>query len=223
MAYSRHKNGKTIQGLIHVDDTLIASKIHCASCLEKGVKMLWPENLGIEIEHRPPILDFLHIRIELLDCIVECPVNFTPLFKNEDFARGNTEYQKIASVVPFTPGFTEPREVLRPYVSARFAGFVQVYAFHLDDVESELAKVIAEILRLGWSPKQLANVMFTVGMKHRNHFKKLFIMTATMLKNHCYDLQCPKTSFLELEHKISVLKEKLLDTHLLPDPSNATA
>ena len=94
MAYSRHKNGKTIQGLIHVDDTLIASKIHCASCLEKGVKVLWPENLGIEIEHRPPILDFLHIRIELLDCIVECPVNFTPLFKNEDFARGNTEYQK---------------------------------------------------------------------------------------------------------------------------------
>ena len=67
---------------------------------------------------------------------------------------------------------TNPRELLRPYVSAKFAAFVQIFAYNLDGVEFELAKMIAEILRLEWAPKIVARVMFTIGMRHRNLFKK---------------------------------------------------
>eukprot|EP00974_Lingulodinium_polyedra_P059025 5683870-Lingulodinium_polyedra.AAC.1 len=67
-----HKNwdvSKVIQGLLHVDDSFVMSKVLCWKCIERGMKMLWPKDIGISTEHKPPCLVFLHLQIELKDCV----------------------------------------------------------------------------------------------------------------------------------------------------------
>ena len=50
---------EVIQGITHVDDSLVISKIFCPDCLLAGVLELFPKDVGVSEEGRPPSTRFL--------------------------------------------------------------------------------------------------------------------------------------------------------------------
>ena len=58
---SKHnlKFDRSVQGLQHVDDAGVFSKILCPSCLLKIVTNLWPHDVGITLEEQGPVMRFL--------------------------------------------------------------------------------------------------------------------------------------------------------------------
>ena len=47
-----------IMGLQHVDDCLLASRLFCTSCIEKGVQLAWPEDVGVSTEEFGSVITF---------------------------------------------------------------------------------------------------------------------------------------------------------------------
>ena len=43
---------KLVTGALHVDDSVVLSKIYCMDCLAKGIKAMWPLDVGMSIEEK---------------------------------------------------------------------------------------------------------------------------------------------------------------------------
>lgn len=158
---------QVIQGIIHVDDTLIFSKTLCHRCIESGILRCWPRELGMEVEQRPPVLTFLHITMTLKNVVEECPVVFRPSTPNEAYAKGEMEEPMVARVCQYIKTITDPREMLRPFLAAKFACYNKLYGRTYDgsDIDHELAIMLSEILRAEWPPKVLAKPCFVLALQ----------------------------------------------------------
>ena len=93
---------QTVQGIVHVDDSLIFSKSLCYDCLEYGATHCWPREIGMEVEQRGPEIVFLHIRVSVRNEVCSCPVSFAPAMPNAPYARGTADFPKISRVPPFS-------------------------------------------------------------------------------------------------------------------------
>eukprot|EP00974_Lingulodinium_polyedra_P036363 3488316-Lingulodinium_polyedra.AAC.1 len=120
-----------VQGLLHVDDSLVLSKVLCHSCLSKGMSKLWPPDIGISIESTPPSLVFLHVSITLLDKIEPCPIVFAPSTPNAAYAKGEEDFPAVSKLPPYIHTITCPKTVITPYLACKFATYNQVYGFDL--------------------------------------------------------------------------------------------
>jgi len=216
---------QVIQGIVHVDDALICSKMLCSSCIEEGLLQCWPRDIGMEVEQRNPQLKFLHIAMTIRDEISMCPIDFFPSAPNADFATGICEYPMVAKIPPYLGPLSNPAEILRPFMSSKFAMFNQVFAFEVERVSEPLAVLLGEVLRMGWPPKMVTNTlrmgwppkivtntMMSVGQNVRNPFRKVFMMTAIALKKFRYDEEQPAESFHCLVNLIECVKDRYLTT-----------
>eukprot|EP00974_Lingulodinium_polyedra_P018946 1833226-Lingulodinium_polyedra.AAC.1 len=69
----------TVQGVLHVDDSIVFSKILCEDCLIAGVAKLFPADIGMSCEARGACIPFLHAQIVIIDEECAVPVVITPL------------------------------------------------------------------------------------------------------------------------------------------------
>eukprot|EP00974_Lingulodinium_polyedra_P009409 900560-Lingulodinium_polyedra.AAC.1 len=83
-----------VQGIVHVDDSMIMSKTLCSRCIESGALKCWPRDIGMEVEQRAPDLTFLHLTLHVRDEITACPIDFYPSMPNAPFARGEVDFPK---------------------------------------------------------------------------------------------------------------------------------
>ena len=56
-----------VQGVQHVGDCVLFSKVWCDACLEKGLSYLWPADMGFEVEERSPHMRFLQTALLFSD------------------------------------------------------------------------------------------------------------------------------------------------------------
>ena len=65
------------QGLQHVDDAAVFSKVLCTECMERLVSRLWPEDVGVSKEEEGPIIRLLNAILVVEGSIVKafpyCP------------------------------------------------------------------------------------------------------------------------------------------------------
>ena len=54
---------QTLQGILHVDDCLLGSRVLCQSCILEGLKRAWPNDIGLKVEGIGPSL-------QVLGCVV---------------------------------------------------------------------------------------------------------------------------------------------------------
>ena len=86
---------ETVMGCQHVDDALIGSTILCLSCLESGLKKLWPSDVGVSVEETGNKLRFLQAEIVIPNPKLKEYI-LTPYNPNIDFAKGLSEHQHTA-------------------------------------------------------------------------------------------------------------------------------
>jgi hypothetical protein len=89
-----------IVGLQHVDDAVVASKVLCEKCLERGTEKMWPNDVGTSLEEKGPTIIFMATTIAIFPNhhfeVYPTPVNI-------DFTRGLSEHPK-SSRLPFFQG-----------------------------------------------------------------------------------------------------------------------
>ena len=79
---------KLLQGLLHVDDCLVMSKVFCQDCLYVGMQRLWPEDVGVSRESFGNEIEFLHAVVHIHDGFEDVPVIILPASQNNDFING---------------------------------------------------------------------------------------------------------------------------------------
>ena len=56
---------QVVAGCMHVDDSVIFSKVMCKHCIIQGMRKLWPTDVGLELEEEGPMVRFLHSIISI--------------------------------------------------------------------------------------------------------------------------------------------------------------
>ena len=75
---------RCVQGLLHVDDAWVASKVFCNTCLSDILKRCWPEDVGAKIEEVGHEINFLHTKITAeANCIHNNRITVTLQIPNE--------------------------------------------------------------------------------------------------------------------------------------------
>ena len=82
---------------MHVDDSIIFSKVFCEGCLIRGVERLWPVDVGMSCEEQGQVIRFLGSLI----VVEKGHVQVFPHNPNMLFALGHSEFQKFARLGPF--------------------------------------------------------------------------------------------------------------------------
>mmetsp|Transcript_22688 Transcript_22688/g.63031 ORF Transcript_22688/g.63031 Transcript_22688/m.63031 type:complete len:149 (-) Transcript_22688:66-512(-) len=136
----------------------------------------------------------------------------SPALRMRTSQKGICEYPMVAKIPPYLGPLSNPAEILRPFMSSKFAMFNQVFAFEVERVSEPLAVLLGEVLRMGWPPKIVTNTMMSVGQNVRNPFRKVFMMTAIALKKFRYDEEQPAESFHCLVNLIECVKDRYLTT-----------
>ena len=141
---------QTVVGLQHVDDALVCSKIYCTECLRKGVKRLWPKDVGTTLEGVGPVVPFLHAEIRVLDTNGVCPIYVVPLVHNRDFANGTTPYPQFSKVSPLFAKKLQPPRPLQHYLTCELFNVDQLLEGHTQHAAEPVCLLVAEMFRLQW-------------------------------------------------------------------------
>ena len=157
---------KTVQGLMHVDDSIMISFIHCNQCMLRGIQTLFPRDVGVSDEGTQPILKFLNAVIH----VSGDSVRLLPHFPNGSFAFRESKFQFVAKLGDFrsTPMFH--------YRHLR--SFLIIQAVNINFVVQgdaywgfpTLLLYILEIQRLHWPPIWIARAMRNMPRRHQSAF-----------------------------------------------------
>jgi hypothetical protein len=165
----RRKRGalcRSVAAVLFVDDCLLFSGSVCAACLEKGVRMLLPADIGVSVEHKsegPTRLRFLHVDLEVGDAVFEDGSYFRvcPVVHNREFAANKSQVPMYAKLPVYLGGRSQLREDVVPFVFSRLCCFESVFeGLRRPAVAAKAheaaALLAAEILRLGWPKNWVA-------------------------------------------------------------------
>ena len=109
-----------VQGLQHVGDALLASRIWCVACLHRGLQRVWPSDCGTSLEESGPVLRFLQA------VVVVSPsgaVAVRPSFTNAPFAKGEALHPAKATLVPYMGPHVSSKSALRCYLFSKLLAF----------------------------------------------------------------------------------------------------
>ena len=77
---------ETVTGVMQVDDTLVLSTIFCTACLERGMRKVWPPDVGISLEEVGPTVCMLQCHVHVP--VIGDQVHARPYNPNVYFALG---------------------------------------------------------------------------------------------------------------------------------------
>ena len=156
-----------IQGVLFVDDALIASMVYCTSCLEAAMRKLWPADVGVTVEERGLPLTYLHARILPHGHSYQV-VPFSP---NAGFAQGLEDAPLFAKFPLFTSSYSNLTYIhLRTLLLERILSYNCTAEGNARKAKQAYIDLLCEILRLRWPVRWVAMVCRRVPRRHRTHF-----------------------------------------------------
>ena len=144
MSYGNLNMGAVVQGVLHVDDTLILSRIHCTSCLWKNIQRIWPEDVGLTLEGEGPTFSFLHTEV----CIVNDgrfgEIGVKPLMKSTAFASGEEDFPSYSKLAPYVLPHVQSVKTLSAVVWTKLSTYDQVLVRKLETCAECLNVLVSE-------------------------------------------------------------------------------
>ena len=165
--------GDLVQGLLHVDDSLIMSKVFCYDCLLHGVEKLWPQDVGASLEGKGARIPFLHVELQIGNAPEPAPIRAVPLSHNRAFAQGQAAHPAFATLPPYVGAPVTVQRHLAAYAWCRLAAFSQTLRGTTELAAEPLADLLAEMAQLGWPRATIAAVRRRFPRTHASDFATL--------------------------------------------------
>jgi len=161
------KPASLVQGIQHVDDLLLLSCVFCVPCMLRGVKALWPGDVGTTLEGSGERFQFLHA-----DLLVGpgCTIDVRPASPNAGFARGDEPHQKTARLGCFLGKAVHDSCILKQFLWGRLISFNQTARGDVQRARDAFLDLVSEILRLQWPVPWLCNALRSLPRKHYSPF-----------------------------------------------------
>ena len=177
-----------IAGLLHVDDSHIASRVFCLRCLLRGV----PPDVGTSLEDSGASVQFLQAQIHVLS---HGEFAVGPAAQNIDYARGSALHPEFSRLAPFSGTAHHTYKMLRMFLSGRFVTFNRLAAGVSRNAALATAATVCECLRLQWPLAWIIRVMRTVPRHYRSEYtaclrKVSKVMAAWQRASSFDDLLC---------------------------------
>ena len=165
------RTSELVQGLQHVDDAIVFSKVLCGDCLWKGMQKLWPTDVGITLESSSSPLHgalycdgsmrFLHARVSLLghtsDFLRDVPCYVQPYMPNAAFASGTQPHPHVSHVALFVGSQVQNTSHIQNYLWCKLSMFDKLVMGSWDLGREAVAQMVAEVLRLLWPCRWVAS------------------------------------------------------------------
>jgi len=162
------KTSQVVQGLLHVDDSVVFSKIFCCSCLGSLVQRLWPKDVSAKIEASGPTIPFLHCVINAHpNSIFTNHVTFTPTLQNLEFCLGLAADPKTSKFPQYLSSSIQCTKSLQPVLWGKIAVLVWTCLQCSDDFLLALTAAITEPLLMGWPPVSVGRCLASFPRSHR--------------------------------------------------------
>ena len=137
---------RVIQGLQHVDDACVMSKLLCHDCIFHIIQKIWPPDVGITLEECGPSVRFLSCLLLARDHYIEVH----PYNPNVGFALDCTPAQHVARLGLYCGEEIHDFEYFKQY----FLGEILRYNQLVDGDDTlaffHLGLILREIDKLGW-------------------------------------------------------------------------
>ena len=158
-----------IQGVQHVDDAAVFSKVLCTQCLGRVMEKLWPADVGVTMEEEGQIMRMLSGVIVIEGQIVRV----FPYIPNFHFCLGLSENQKIAKLGSFIGPEIHSYDMLRSYIFSELLRFNAI--LQGDDMAAIIfiALIVREAAALGWPEKWISKALRSLPRKHTTNFVNL--------------------------------------------------
>jgi len=117
---------RVIQGLQHVDDSCIFSKIWCEKCIETGAAKLWPRDVGVQKEGASPNFVYLQALVQVLPEPLPNPFIISPNYPNVDFVRQTSMHPQFSKIPVCISTSRADRQWLGQFVWVKISMFDQV-------------------------------------------------------------------------------------------------
>ena len=177
-----YKAQQLVQGMLHVDDSVVFSKVYCEDCFFNGVQKLWPRDVGVSLEASGEHVPFLHVELHVHHEKGPAPVHVTPLAHNTCFARGQAAHPHYAKLAPYVGSKATTRAQLAGYVWSRLATADQALRGSTANSTEVLAELCSEAVLLQWPLPLLAAVLRSYPRTNSTDFAVLVRRTGTRLK-----------------------------------------
>ena len=164
---------ETVQGLQHVDDAILMSKVLCAGCLFRGVKGLWPTDVGTSDEGCGPLLEFLHSTIYIRSSKDPNPAIILPTIANIDFVLGKLDAPKQSRLGPYLGPPAHDIYNLRPYLWCKVILGNQLLQGSVFYGIPYLSALVAECRLLQWPLNMICFLLSSFPRKHQSRFISL--------------------------------------------------
>ena len=153
---------EVVTGIMHVDDALVLSKVFCTACLEKGMRRLWPSDVGISLEEVGPTVRMLQCHVHAIG--VE--VHVRPYNPNVPYALGFAHDQKIARLGPFFGAEIHSCRTLRVFLHGKILAYNHLMQGSAQDMFVHVGFLLLEIERLGWPQRWMSLCLCNLSRRH---------------------------------------------------------
>ena len=145
-----------------VDNYLIWSYLLCPCCLEKGTKASFPKDYSIDVETAGQEQRFCTAEL----CTRHGRMQLSPVSHNAGFAAFQCEHQSTCRLGTFFNHLLTPREHVKQFVT-QFMARCNFITLRDSTLQTDaLTDLWWELIRLGYPPKFLLKVLFSVPLRH---------------------------------------------------------
>jgi hypothetical protein len=173
---------KAIQCLLHVDDCLAMSKVHCEACLARIIQRTWPRDVSTKLEASGSDIEFLHLRVQAAEnSIVTSQVKLSPLIPNEAFCEGKTHAPKMAKCQQFVPGVHKAHH-LEAILWGKLSIIVNTNKNDMGTARKAVACAFVEPILLGWCPRTVGLTAANLPKSHRGQTANFIRLVGQTIK-----------------------------------------
>ena len=174
-----------VSGLMHVDDAIVFSRIFCSCCLERGMKQLWPEDVGISLEETGPTVRMLQSYIHIRGV----SVHIRPHNPNVSFALGFDPVQKIARLGPYLGEPFHAYQNLCQFLHGKLLAYNHLVQGDADSMFVYLGFLLLEIVRLNWPERFIRKALCSLPRRHVSPFISACRRTGRKLRHgHVHEI-----------------------------------
>ena len=159
-----------VAGVIHVDDCMLAPHVFCPHCLKRGLRKLWPRDVGVSLEGQSPYLDFLTVCVQVVD---GDRWEIWPHNANVDFAIGRTSFQHFTKLSPYMGPFVHEYFDLRTFLLGKILTYNAIMCGNIpsnSQCSKSVVYLVMEAVRLGWDLVAIARVFRHIPRRHQSVF-----------------------------------------------------
>jgi hypothetical protein len=152
-----------IQGLLHVDDCLLASKVYCKDCLLRALAVIWPSDVGTSLEAAGFEIDFLTV---LIHSFADGSYFITPLPKNVNFALRIDAHPAVSRISPYKGPAIHDFNDIKLLLFPHLLSYNRIALGFIGPAARCTALLLSEVFRLGWPTQLVARVLASIPRRH---------------------------------------------------------